>query len=142
MRSEDGKYHKPMTRRAIIFEPSHSMQFLLEHMLLLSGLQLETFQALELRSDAWFQARIGRITMSNLVVAVGRSPFQTPQDLAQTMAQAHNGIENEKNGLHAYILTQRENIQIRGHIRAPCTSMARRIRRWTRNARHPNYPRN
>lgn len=50
------------------------------------------------RSKAWFQARVGRVTGSNVGAILGLNPYKTRDDVLREMVRAYHGLESEFQG--------------------------------------------
>jgi putative phage-type endonuclease len=55
-------------------------------------------EQLEQRSDAWYQARVGKITASNVGAILGVSPYSTADDVMRSMVRDHFDAEREFKG--------------------------------------------
>lgn len=53
---------------------------------------------MEQRSEAWFKARRGKLTGSNIGAALGVNPWKSPEDLMRQMVREHHGAESEFSG--------------------------------------------
>ena len=53
---------------------------------------------MEQRSEAWFKARRGKLTGSNIGAALGVNPWKSPEDLIRQMVRDHHGAESEFTG--------------------------------------------
>lgn len=53
---------------------------------------------MEQRSAAWYEARKGRLTGSNIGAALGVNPWKTPDDLIRQMVREYHGAESDFTG--------------------------------------------
>lgn len=53
---------------------------------------------MEQRSEAWFNARRGKLTGSNVGAALGLNPWKSPEDLIRQMVRDYHGAESEFTG--------------------------------------------